>query len=157
MAMKALIVDFSRVLVFPIADDIKSLNRHHEEMSVQPGYQFFDYFSLNVDLLHYFDQVKAYIPVYIFTDGKLHDLPEVSHHLGTIFRNIYSAEELNLDKKRSDSYTTIAKHITLPPEDIVFVDDKTANIKAARTAGLTAILYISNDNIIEQLDELLHR
>jgi len=157
--MKTLVVDFSRVLIFPTADGVdslnslNSLNRLHRELSLAPGYNIFDHFTLNDELLEYLKQLKN--DVYVFTDGKLHELPEISLHLTDIFKDIYSVEALAVDKRQPDAYITLAHHMGTSPSGIVFVDDKYVNIEAAKRAGIHGIQYTSNDVLIEELSTLL--
>jgi hypothetical protein len=62
---KVLIVDFSRVLLFPVEDNVDSLNKHHETLSKDPTYSLFDHFWLNHRLLDYLEKVSKAMPVYI--------------------------------------------------------------------------------------------
>jgi hypothetical protein len=66
-AMKALIVDFSRVLIFANDEQVASLNEHHRRLSAEPGYSLFDHFRLNHELLGYLGRLKDRVPLYIFT------------------------------------------------------------------------------------------
>jgi HAD superfamily hydrolase (TIGR01509 family) len=150
---KVLIVDFSRVLIFPVADGIESLNKHHETLSDDPTYKLFDYFWLNHELLDYLEKISKSIPVYIFTDGKLHELPEVTPHLKDIFTEKHTVESLGLNKKQPESYITLAAHIGVKPEEIIFIDDKAANVAAAETAGVSAVQFTSNENLLTELDK----
>jgi HAD superfamily hydrolase (TIGR01509 family) len=152
---KVLIVDFSRVLIFPVAEGIESLNKHHETLAKDPAYKLFDHFWLNHELLDYLEKVSKHIPVYIFTDGKLHELPEVVPHLKDIFTEKHTVESLGLNKKQSESYVALAARFGVKPGEIVFIDDKAANVEAAKRAGVHAIHYTSAENILSQLDKLL--
>jgi len=152
---KVLIVDFSRVLIFPVEDNVESLNKHHESLSQDPTYSLFDHFWLNHRLLDYLEKVSKAMPVYIFTDGSLHELPEVLPHLKDIFTARHTAESLGLNKKQPASYTALAAHIGVKPEEILFIDDKAANVTAAKQAGVNAIQFSSNKGLFHQLVGLL--
>jgi HAD superfamily hydrolase (TIGR01509 family) len=153
---KVLIVDFSRVLIFPVEDNVDSLNKHHETLSKDPTYSLFDHFWLNHRLLDYLEKVSKAMPVYIFTDGKLHELPEVLPHLKDMFTARHTAESLGLNKKQPASYIRLAAHIGVKPEEILFIDDKAANVTAAKQAGLNAIQFSSNKGLFAQLADQLH-
>jgi HAD superfamily hydrolase (TIGR01509 family) len=148
---KVLIVDFSRVLIFPVAEGVDSLNKHHESLSKDPAYKLFDHFWLNHELLDYLEKVSKSMPVYIFTDGKLHELPEVIPHLKDIFTEKHTVESLSLNKKQPESYLALAKRFGVKPEEMVFVDDKAANVAAAEQAGVVAIHYTNNENLLSKL------
>jgi HAD superfamily hydrolase (TIGR01509 family) len=155
--MKILITDFSRVLIFPIAENVESLNRLHQKLSLDSNYNIFDHFILNHELLSYLEQLKNKLPVYIFTDGRLHELPEVSVHLKDIFKETYSVDTLGLDKKKTEAYGSLASRIGVDPSDIIFVDDKPANVEAAKRAGVNAIQYISNGALVQKLETLFSK
>lgn len=150
--VKVLVVDFSRVLIFPVADGVDSLNRYHETLSKYPLYKLFDHFWLNHELLDYLEKVSKHIPVYIFTDGKLHELPEVIPHLKDIFTEKHTVESLGLNKKQPESYLALAERFDVKPEEIVFIDDKAANIAAAKQAGVYAVQFTNNEDLLLQLE-----
>jgi HAD superfamily hydrolase (TIGR01509 family) len=148
---KVLIVDFSRVLIFPTKNGIESLNGYHASLSKEPGYKLFDHFVLNHELLEYLERIGKAIPVYVFTDGKLHELPEVTPHLKDTFSAMYTVDSLGLNKKQPESYAALAAHIGVKPEEIAFIDDKAANVSAAQQAGVHAVQYTSNEELLPQL------
>ncbi len=152
--VKVLIVDFSRVLIFPVEDNVDSLNKHHESLSKDPAYKLFDHFKLNHELLSYLEKVGKTTPVYIFTDGKLHELPDVTPHLKDTFTAMHTVESLGLNKKQPESYLTLASKIGVAPNEIAFIDDKAANVSAAQQAGLKTIHFTSNASLLPQLDLL---
>lgn len=98
--VNTLLFDFSRVIL-----DVKDkshtgfLNDLHRKMSSQPDYNFFDYFKLNNELLKFLGVIKDKYPLYIFTTGSVQNVPEVRKIIDPIFRKIYSAEEMGLNKK----------------------------------------------------------
>jgi HAD superfamily hydrolase (TIGR01509 family) len=153
--MKVLIVDFSRVLIFPMADNVDSLNKHHEDLSKDPLYKLFDHFWLNHELLDYLEKVSERMPVYIFTDGKLHELPEVVPHLKDIFTEKHTVESLGLNKKQPESYIALAERFGVKPEEMAFVDDKAGNVAAAEQAEVKAVRFTSTESTLTQLDRVL--
>ena len=153
--MKALVVDFSRVLIFANVDNVDSLNGHHKALSVDPNYQIFDHFTLNHELLAYLRTLKDKIAIYVFTDGKLHHLSEVSTHLTGIFTGTYSVDSLGLNKKQPEAYLSLARLISVEPDEILFVDDKISNVEAAQSAGLQALQYTNNKVLIAELTKRL--
>lgn len=153
---KVLVVDFSRVLIFPVAEGVDSLNKHHEALSKDPLYKLFDHFWLNHELLDYLEEVSKRMPVYIFTDGKLHDLPEVVPHLKDIFTEKHTVELLGLNKKQPESYIALAERLGVKPEEMVFVDDKAANVAAAEQAGVNAIQFVDTADSLSELEQILN-
>jgi FMN phosphatase YigB (HAD superfamily) len=151
--VKTLVIDFSRVLLFPVAAGVDSLNALHRELSADPHYQALDHFTLNLELLGYLKHLRSITPIYLFTDGKLHQLPEIVPYLEGIFKAVYSVESLGISKKQPEAYKGLAIRIGIDPSEIVFVDDKATNVKAARQAGAKSLLYTSNNDIMRELDK----
>ena len=154
--IKVLIFDFSRVLLNVKDKSYKGfLNNLHKEKFQQPGYNFFDYFELNEELLLFLDKLKDRYPLYIFTTGSVQNVAEVKKRIEPIFRKIYSAEELVLNKKAPQSYLYIAKDLNKKPSEILFTDDQFENIQAAEAAKLVTIHFQSTTQFINDLSTVL--
>lgn len=155
--MKVLLFDFSKVFLFAKDKEYKGgLNVLHRELSQKPDYQLLNYFELNKELIRFLlKEVKSKYPIYLYTFGAIQNEPEVAKDTQAIFKKIYSAEELNLNKEDPQSFLYIAKDIKVLPHEVVFIDDKEVNVNAAKKAGLKAIQFKSNNQIIKQLSKLL--
>ena len=151
MDISALVIDFSRVLIFAKVD-VPSLNQHHAELEAQPGYRVLDHFELNTELLEYLRVLSGRVPVYLFSDGKLHTLPEIAPALKGIFRAIYTADEVGYKKSQPEAYLALAMRMGLTPGQVLFIDDSESNVAAAISSGLRAIQYTDNAQIIGRLD-----
>jgi FMN phosphatase YigB (HAD superfamily) len=147
--IKAILTDFSRVIIFANAD-VPSLNRHHRELKETDNYRFFDYFFLNYSLLQRLEQISHTIPVYIATTGALHELAEVKSHLGMIKQAF-----TGLAKSDPGTYTDIARQLKLKPEEILYIDDSATPVASAKAAGLVAVRYTDNASLFAELDRLL--
>jgi FMN phosphatase YigB (HAD superfamily) len=90
-------------------------------------YKFFDYFKINDELLEIYKELRQKFPIYIFTTDSIQNKVEVSQIISPIVTQIYSANLLGLDKKNSESYSTIAKKIMKPTQEILYIDDTVAN------------------------------
>jgi len=151
-----LLFDFSRVILDIRDKTYKGfLNDLHREKSKQPGYNFFDYFELNEELLHFLETIKDRYSLYIFTTGSVQNVPEVRKRIDPVFGKIYSSEELDLNKEDSRSYLFIAKELDKEPSEILFTDDKLANIKSAEAAGLITIHFQSTEQFINELSKIV--
>ncbi|HMS23681.1 MAG TPA: HAD-IA family hydrolase [Candidatus Saccharibacteria bacterium] len=149
--LKAVITDFSRVLLFPADDSyqqgLNSLNRQLLEST--PNYDFWKYFQLNEELLTYYTTLT--LPKYIFTSDSIQDHPAVNKRLKAVFKEILSAKVLNVSKSDSKTYAAIAKLLDLKPNEIIYIDDNHNNIDAAKKAGCETILYKSNEDVIGKI------
>jgi len=82
---------------------------------------------------------------------ELQNEPPVLDKIHPIFENILSAKDYGVKKSDSIAYTLIAKKINRLPEEILYIDDNTGNIDAAKDAGLKAILYETNKDLFSEL------
>jgi HAD superfamily hydrolase (TIGR01549 family) len=154
MDVSALVIDFSRVLIFAKTDvTVPSLNRHHQELAETPGYRVLEHFELNTQLLNYLREFNTHWPVILFTDGKLHSLPDIATHLDGIFKRMIMAEDLGYTKKQTEAYLALAYRIGRAPEQLLIVDDTLANIEAAKAAGCVTHQYVGNIDLISLLDK----
>jgi HAD superfamily hydrolase (TIGR01509 family) len=151
--VKALIIDFSRVLIFAKDPGVESLNRYHREHVGTPGYDFYEHFDLNRELLEFLAGLKDRVPMYIFTDGKLHVLPEVAMYLRDTFRGAKTVESMGVSKKDPEVYRKFVAGLGLAPGEVVFVDDKMAHVAAAQAAGLRGVQYRDNAQVMQELAE----
>src|SRR5258708_29254393 len=107
--IKAIVFDFSRVLLFPINKDYKgSLNELHKSYVNKPDYKVFDLFELNSELLKFLDKIMRKARLYILTTDTIQDSPDFEEYLKPKFQKIFSASEMNLSKKESKIYQEIA-------------------------------------------------
>lgn len=154
--IKAVISDFSRVLLSPIdAGYAGGLNALQRELTAKGSYNFWEHFRLNQDLLAFYRDLRAQIGVYMFTSEYIQEHPELQPHLDGVFQRVFSGARLGLKKTDIASYTEIARSIGLLPQQILYVDDNEANCDAARSAGMVVVRFESNDQAIERIREAL--
>lgn len=154
--IKALVTDFSRVLIFP-ADDayVGGLNALQKELTAKGSYMFWDYFRLNQDLFTFYKELRAQIGVYMFMSEHIQEHPALRSHRDGVFQRVFSGARLGLKKTDIASYTEIARSIGLPPGQILYVDDSEANCGAARSAGMIVVRFESNSQAMEAIRRAL--
>lgn len=153
-----LLVDLGKVLLNSSEKDHKGkLNPRHIELMEKLGgnYHFFDYFRLNEKLLSKLTELKEKLPIYMITEGKIQEYPDLKEKLAIVFdyEKIYSTGELGLDKKTPDAYEYVIKDLGVQPHKILFIDDSRKNSDAAKEAGLQVILFESEDQTVDTLQE----
>jgi len=149
--MKTYLFDLARVILFPKDPNYQGeLNAKYKELKDTAGFSFYDHFMLNEELLEHISRNLKGASVCIFTSGSIQGAPELAEKLN-IFQCIFSAEELGMSKKEADSFKQLAKLMNKPETEIVFIDDMAENVGAATAAGMTAIQYQNNQQLIEQL------
>ena len=67
------------------------------------------------------------------------------------FDHEFLSAELGLMKPSPEIFAAVQALLAIPPEGIVFIDDASANIEAARVAGWDALVYSSNEQLAADL------
>lgn len=155
--IKALLFDFARVLIFPkdktYSGGINDLNR---ELSKTPNYKLLEYFELNIDLLKYLKAINDRVPVYMFTSELIQEDPAIKGQISGVFSKIYSAQIMGVSKKEVSTYSFIATDLNLNTNQILFIDDNSENIEAAKIAGMETVQYKDN-SMIDLITEIVNR
>ncbi len=143
-----LLIDLARVLVFPKNKSYKGdLNPLYAEKSKEKDFTAEDYLLFNTELLDYLREIAGKCEIYMYTSGTMQEDRIVQYYIEGIFRDIFSAEKMNMNKKDFKSYIKILRVLKKKPEEVMFVDDNKANIEAAIEAGISGILYESNEKL----------
>ena len=154
--INAYVFDLSRTLLFPKDKSYKGeLNKLYKELINTHNFNFSDYFYLDEEILSYLEYLKRKCDLYIFTSGTIQNAPEIKPRLHEIFKKIYSAEEMGLSKKDMNAYMKLSEKMKVKAYEIMYVDDSEVNIKAARSAGLNAILFTDFINLRKNLQKHL--
>ena len=56
-----------------------------------------------------------------------------------------------LRKPSAESFAAVVQHLGVPPEGLLFVDDRQANVEGARAAGIPAIRFESAEQLEGEL------
>ncbi len=76
-------------------------------------------------------------------------------NLKQYFQFIKTTEQLEVSKSEPDVYEMVANSFELKPEQVLFIDDLSDNISAAKKAGLQTLLYKPNKKFLEQLSQVM--
>lgn len=154
--IKALVTDFSRVLLFPKDKTYTgSLNGLLRDLSTQANYKLLDSFELNTELLEYYKSLAEKLDLYVFTSERIQDSPEFQPFIKPVFKEIFSALKMEVDKKDEDAYKKLVTTVNLDPTEIIYIDDSEVNIEAANKAGLQTILFKDNESLKTELHNKL--
>ena len=88
----------------------------------------------------------------MFTSETIQNDPAIKLQLSEIFKHIYSASELGMEKTEPEVYKIIANDMGFAVEEILFVDDNLKNLEAAKAAGMETLRYKDNLSTTEQID-----
>ncbi len=94
--------------------------------------------------------------------GVLSNMPmEEAQHFKRIhdwmprFDFLFLSSEMGMVKPDAEIYETVLKAIALPPESVLFIDDKPENIEAARRSGMQGLIYESKEKSFPILADCL--
>lgn len=150
--------DFSRVILNLKDTTYRgTLNSLYKSL-IEKGepFNFYDYYVFNDELLGYYNKLKDHYGLYILTTGSIQKkAPEVDQKIKGIFKGILTTQSYPVNKLDSSLYEIIAKELNKSEDEMLLIDDSEENTKAARQAGLHAILYTDNRNLFIQLERLL--
>lgn len=150
-----LLFDFSRVILFPKDESYNgSLNDLYRNITNEKK-PFPDYFKFNDELLEYLSSLKEKFVLSVYTTDIVQNDPEAQKEIEPIFKNIFSANDLGINKNEPEGYLAIAAKLQVDPTEILFVDDGAENIGAAHNAGLETIQYFSNIQLFRDLQSKL--
>jgi len=152
--IKVLLSDFSDVLLFTRVSSYNgSLNALHARQAIKPNYLFFDYFALNQELLEFYQEVKEknQLKIVMYTSGLVQETPELKQYLDPIFDQVFSAGKVDKPKHERESYVWLAKELAVKTDEILFIDDSELNSEAAGQAGVHAVQYISNEQVMKEV------
>lgn len=154
--IKTLLFDFSRTLLLPKESTYTGkLNDLYRSLISNKNYNFYDHFVLNEELLDYLEHLKDKYTLAIYTTDIIQNDPAIKPALDKLFSYVFAANDLTVSKREAQGYLVIAKQLNNKPVEILFIDDLTANIEAAKQAGLQIIQFISNKQLFEDLKNII--
>ncbi|MBE1533544.1 HAD family hydrolase [Actinomadura algeriensis] len=72
-----------------------------------------------------------------------------------LFRHRLFSADLRLVKPDPDIYRTLLERLEAGPDDVVFVDDREENVRAAEAAGIRGVLFRDAGGVRTELSDLL--
>jgi len=70
------------------------------------------------------------------------------------FEHIFSSNEIGFRKPEPDSFNHVLKYLDLSPQEVLFLDDDSENVIAAKRCGLRTICVSSYEQMVEDLQKL---
>lgn len=155
--IKAILTDFSHVLIFPKDADYQGpLNDLYVNNKDRDDFNFWNFFKLNEELLEQMEKINKRIPVYIFTSRIIQNDPAVKSFLEEKFRGIFAAEKMGISKKNVETYKDLAKKINMNEDEILYMDDKQLHVDLAIKGGLQGFVHTSNTDTLRYLSGLMN-
>lgn len=157
--IKAIIIDLSRVLVFPRQKNYRGrLTTLYNKFLHDPDKPFKKYLIFNTELCDYI-QVKKLNRIYdifIFGASPVLDAVECRTFLYDIVKGIYSSDRMGVKKYEPSAYRVLCSKLKLTPSEVLFIDNVRRNTDAAERAGLNTITYRNNIQLKTEMTAFLN-
>ncbi len=131
--IKILLIDFTNVIYLPYDHS-------------QP---------LNQSLIELIEQIGERVDSYVFSASDPQVLAKYLSQLVPPFTDFLSSKKLGLKKYQKQTYQILAERLSIKPSELLFVDDRLENVKAAQTAGCQTILFEATEDFLEKVKTYL--
>jgi putative hydrolase of the HAD superfamily len=68
-----------------------------------------------------------------------------------LFDPVLLSYEIGFKKPHPEAYQILLKRLNLPPQNVLFIDNQPRNVEAAKLLGLDGIVFVSREQLIEEL------
>lgn len=113
---------------------------------------------INVELVAYTRKLKAagYRTACLSNGGHEWTLKVITdHNLGDLFEAVILSADLGIVKPDPNMYLCTLEKLELPDSEVIFVDDREANVTAAEACGMRGLVFANTASFIEDMQELL--
>lgn len=116
-----------------------------------------DGFVLRPAMIELVRQLRAagYVTGILSDQTRWLDTLDRKYHFYREFDRIYNSSYLGKGKRDPSLFTDVAADLGLPPGAILFVDDDAGNVARAREAGMQAIVFSDQLQLVRALKERL--
>lgn len=129
------------------------------EIYEQMHQDFFSGDAIDLDIIAYIRSLKKYYKVGLlsnaWTDAR-EKLTQMHDFLGVFDVSIFSAE-VGLRKPDARIYNLILEKLGVKPQESIFVDDFSENVRAAAQLGIWAVHYQDRQQAIQETNRLLEK
>ena len=121
------------------------------------GEEFWAGDSLDRQLVEFIDNLRGEYKTVLLSNAwdDLRPLLEEQWKIDGIFDHIFISAELKIYKPDPEIFQFVIDSLSQDPAELIFIDDFTENIEAARAAGINAIQFSSREQALLELAEYL--
>jgi putative hydrolase of the HAD superfamily len=98
---------------------------------------------------------QGYITAILSDQTDWLDRLDAELHFFQDFDRVYNSYHLGKGKRDPSVFDDVVKDLGLAPQHAVFVDDDPGNVERARSQGLKALLFLNEDQCLNDLETLL--
>jgi epoxide hydrolase-like predicted phosphatase len=136
----------------------------HEILHIPPGeraefvHQFWAADDLNRELVEAMSLLRERYSLGLLSNANddLRVMLIERWQIADLFDDMIISAEVGLLKPDRRIYELAVHRLGVQPDEAVFIDDMPVNIEGARIAGLPAIQYLNNQQVLEDLGSRLH-
>ena len=115
----------------------------------------------NIDMISFIHKLKkasrGTMEVYAMSNVSKEDYAVLSTKLAdwSVFNRVFTSGHTGMRKPDLSFYRHVLKEIKLAPEEAVFIDDKMVNVLAAKSLGITSIVFDDSSTVICTLRNMM--
>jgi len=98
---------------------------------------------------------QGYITAILSDQTDWLDRLDAELHFSQDFDRLYNSYHLGKGKRDASVFADVVRDLGLAPEHAVFVDDDPGNVERAQSQGIKALLFINEDQCLNDLEALL--
>ena len=133
---------------------------NQSEINAEEAYdEFFSGDAINQELLEYARSLKPKRRIGLLSNAWENTRQRLEGRYGFINDfdiSIFSAE-VGKRKPDEDIFMLALEKLNVKPKEAIFIDDFVSNVRGAQNAGLHAILFESNEQVIAEVNRLINQ
>jgi putative hydrolase of the HAD superfamily len=98
---------------------------------------------------------RGYITAILSDQTEWLDRLDAELHFFQDFDRVYNSYHLGKGKRDPSVFDDVVKDLVLAPEQVVFIDDSSGNVERARSRGIKALLFLTEDQCVRDLEAVL--
>lgn len=116
----------------------------------------------NNDMISFIHTLKeasrGAIKIYAMSNVSKEDYAVLSTKLTdwSVFNRVFTSGHAGMRKPDLNFYRHVLQEIKLAPEEVVFVDDKMVNVLAAKSLGITSIVFDDSSSVVRTLSNIMN-
>jgi len=98
---------------------------------------------------------QGYITAILSDQTEWLDYLDAEFHFFKDFDKVYNSYHLGKGKRDPSLFDDVVADLGLVPQQVVFVDDDPGNVERAHSRGLTAVLFLDEDQCINEIESIV--
>lgn len=113
--------------------------------------------TLNAELYDYFKSLRPKYQTAILSNSFVgaREREEAAYKFSEVCDFIIYSHEVGLQKPNPAIYALTCERLGLPPQDIIFLDDREVLIEAAKAIGMQGVIFRDNAQAIAEIEAII--